>query len=346
MKVWIEPSGENPALASAEAAAIASALGGRSQGTIETPEMGLLELDLPDATAARMIAERMALARRVLVPWDPDDEGALLAHLRREGQSGRSMCLRPLGRPTGSRAPRSVERFARAYVDGGGRVDLETPERRFWLADGPPGHVALAEEVGAIDRGALEDRRMPQLPFRRPVSLSPKLGRAAVNLSRALPGGHIVDPFVGTGALMLEAALMGIRVSGGDLDPGMLRGAIDNLGSRGCEFEILRVADSGVAFDPPGGGGWDAVVTDPPYGRASGSSGEPASELVARCLPAWADRVRPGGRVVVVLPGGPDPLGPPWTRVVSVPDRVHRSLTREFRVYERVEGRVHDAPPT
>jgi hypothetical protein len=35
------------------------------------------------------------------------------------------------------------------------------------------------------------------------------------------------------------------------------------------------------------------------------------------------------------VPGGPDPLPAPWTRVVSIPDRVHRSLTREFRVYER-----------
>ncbi|HUI38863.1 MAG TPA: DNA modification methylase, partial [Thermoplasmata archaeon] len=79
----------------------------------------------------------------------------------------------------------------------------------------------------------------------------------------------------------------------------------------------------------------DAVVTDPPYGRASGTHGERPELLVSRVLPRWAEKVRAGGRVVVVLPGGPDPLGPPWRRVYSIPDRVHRSLTREFRVFER-----------
>jgi tRNA G10 N-methylase Trm11 len=52
-------------------------------------------------------------------------------------------------------------------------------------------------------------------------------------------------------------------------------------------------------------------------------------------LPRWADRVRPGGRVVVIVPGPIAPPGPEWTSVVRASVRVHRSLTREFRVFER-----------
>ncbi|HTT35992.1 MAG TPA: hypothetical protein VMH78_09045, partial [Thermoplasmata archaeon] len=80
---------------------------------------------------------------------------------------------------------------------------------------------------------------------------------------------------------------------------------------------------------------FDALVTDAPYGRSSSSGGEPPGALLARALSRWTSRVRPEGRIVVVVPGGDDPLPPPWRRSLSIPDRVHRSLTREFRLFRR-----------
>ena len=116
----------------------------------------------------------------------------------------------------------------------------------------------------------------------------------------------------------------------------MVRGTLKNLEFLGVAASALKVADAADAFEPAvGGPGWDAVVTDPPYGRASGSAGESPEALIARTIPKWAEKVREGGRIVLVVPGGPDPLAPPWRRVVAIPQRVHRSLTREFRVYER-----------
>jgi tRNA (guanine10-N2)-dimethyltransferase len=157
----------------------------------------------------------------------------------------------------------------------------------------------------------------------------------AANLARVRTGDRVVDPFVGTGALLLEAALLGARVTGVDRDDEMVRGALRNFAQVGRPADAFTVGDAADAFPAPGGVGWDAVLTDPPYGRASGSGGEPPSELLRRVLPRWAERVRAGGAVVVVVPGGDDPLGEEWVRTVGVPDRVHRSLTREFRVYER-----------
>jgi tRNA G10 N-methylase Trm11 len=59
---------------------------------------------------------------------------------------------------------------------------------------------------------------------------------------------------------------------------------------------------------------------------------------LARTLPVWAGRIRSGGRIVIISAGGEDSISFPWTRVTAVSDRVHRSLTREFRVYERAPG--------
>ena len=176
---------------------------------------------------------------------------------------------------------------------------------------------------------------MPALPFQRPVSLPPRFARAAANLARVRAGDRVVDPFVGTGALLAEAGLLGGRLFGIDLDPTMVRGALRNLAHLGRHAEELVVGDAGsIEFADPGVR-FDALVTDPPYGRASSTGGEGAAAVLARVLPRWADRVRPGGRVVVIVPGPIAPPGPEWTSVVRASVRVHRSLTREFRVFER-----------
>ncbi|MCI4361426.1 MAG: hypothetical protein L3J91_06940, partial [Thermoplasmata archaeon] len=233
--------------------------------------------------------------------------------------------FRPLGGTRGDLGTSRAHFIAAAYRAGGGTIDLERPDRRFWIEEAVGRPLRVFEEIGVVDRRSFDRRRMPKLPYQRPVSLPPRLGRAAANLAELRPGDPVVDPFVGTGALLLEAGLLGAR-------------AVRNLARFGVEAERLVVADAAETFSPASGEGWAAVLTDPPYGRASGTDGEPPEELVARVLPRWAKLVRPGGCVTMVCPGGPDPLPEPWVRVLSVPDRVHRSLTRDFRVYRRAGG--------
>ncbi|MCI4329039.1 MAG: RsmD family RNA methyltransferase [Thermoplasmata archaeon] len=335
--LWVELSLENLPLARAELGGAVAALGGRVVGSEGMPPMpGLVEVELSHPADGARLARRLALARRCLSPWTETAGAELRDRLRREGSRGESAAFRPLGGRGRSSAGSELLELAAAWGSGGGRIDLDHPQRRFLVEPRDGGGAWVAEEVAAIDRAASQGRRMPTLPFRRPVSLPPRLAQAAANLARIRPGDRVVDPFVGTGALILEAGLLGARVSGVDRDATMVRGALRNLAHFGLEAERLVVGDAGIAFGPPGSTGWDAILTDPPYGRASGSGGELPETLLRRTLPAWASHVRPGGRVVVVVPGGPEPLTAPWTRVESIPDRVHRSLTREFRVYTRV----------
>lgn len=329
----VEISGENPGLARAEVRGAGEALGGVIPvGPAEEEDARLAPLLLPDDDRARALAGRLAMAWRVLRPWPIGPEDEVEARFRAEGRPGRSAAVRPLGTPSGSAG--DLGRFGGAYRSGGGRIDLERPERRFFVARRADGAWWVAEEVAAIDRRAYDARRLPHLPFRRPVSLSPRLGRVLVNLARVRAGDRVVDPFLGTGALMIEAALLGARVSGVDRDAAMVRGAMRNFAHLGLGIERAEVGD---AADAAGAGSvpFDAVVTDPPYGRSSGSGGEPIAELLARTLPAWASRVRPGGHVACVLPAGGIELGPDWATIAAESDRVHRSLTREFRAFRR-----------
>lgn len=329
----VEPSGESRELALAEARSAAEAVGGSVPASEPPGLAGLIPVLVPGERALAQLAERLALARRCLVlRAEPAEIGA---YLGREGAAGSSAAVRRLGRPSSGAEDAAVLDAGRRFKAGGGTIDLRQPSRRFWLAGGADGTDRLLEEVASVDRRAASTRRMPSLPFQRPVSLPPRLARAAANLARVRPGDRVVDPFVGTGALLAEAGLLGARLYGIDRDATMVRGALRNLAHLGVGAEELLVGDAGDVEFSRRATSFDAVLTDPPYGRASSTGGEGAAAVVDRVLPRWAARVRPGGRLVIVVSSRIRDPGADWTTIAAVPVRVHRSLTREFRVYER-----------
>jgi tRNA (guanine10-N2)-dimethyltransferase len=335
--LFVEVSGENVPLAFAEAVAAAEALGGGAGEAAGAPPGGVgVMVAVPSEPLVEPLAQRLAMAYRCVRPIHPGNRFEALAWMRAAATPGVAAVFRPIGRPSSSPLP-VVRELAGAWEAGGGRIDLKHPVRRFWFAEDPSIGLWLGEELAAVDRSSRSARRMPNLPFQRPVSLPPRLGRVAANLARIRAGDRVVDPFVGTGALLVEAALLGARVSGGDRDTTMIRGAMANFAHLGVAPELLKVVDAGDPFAPPGADRWDAIVTDPPYGRSSGTSGEPADQLLQRALGAWAKMVQPGGWLSLVAPTtAPRDLGKDWELDANYPDRVHRSLTREFRTYRRV----------
>ncbi|MGP8073113.1 MAG: RsmD family RNA methyltransferase [Thermoplasmata archaeon] len=330
-RVYVELSGESLDLARAEVDAVAAVLGGVELEFVPAPvPLAIVELAREYVPT---LALRLALSRRCLVEtprgaaFDPTEGGPSVP--------GETAAFRRLGSPSGGPDSRGIETAARAWKSAGGRIDLERPLRRFWWVVNLTGADQLLEEVATVDRHSTSARRISALPFRRPIGLAPRLARAAANLARIAPGDRVVDPFLGTGALLAEAALFGARVTGIDHEAAMVQGANRNFTHLRVTAEHLVVGDSGEVEFPGSEGPFDALLTDPPYGRASSTGGEGAGSLAARILPRWADRLRPAAFAVVVVPGGDDPLGPPWRRLLAVPVRVHRSLTREFRVYRR-----------
>jgi len=329
-RVFVELSGEAPTLARAELEGAAEALQGAVAAS-GSEIAGLVAVELPDHQSPAGLARRLALARRLFVGGEGLEDQWKITRLP-DGTTGG---FRTLGHP--SRAPTESAQLrgaVAAFKAAGGRVDLDRPDRRFWIVTGS-GRPQLLEEVATVDRAAYRRRRMPGLPFQRPVALDPRLARAAMNLARIRPGETVVDPFVGTGALLAEAGLLGARTYGIDRSDEMVKGALRNLGFLGVPPEGLAVADGG---DAPAGvpvAHWDAVVTDPPYGRSSSPGPESPDVVRRRVLAAWAERMPVGARAVVIAPAGSPPLDPPWERIEAIPVRVHRSLTREFSRYRR-----------
>ncbi len=332
----VETSGESPALARAEAIAGAEALGGAAIAT--GPEFSdLVGVELPDSVDPGRLADRLALAHRVLRPLARGER--IGPRLAAEGRAGGRVAVRRLGSPSGG-ADAEIRDAGRRLVDAGARVDLERPDRRYWLTRDVDGATWLLAESRDVDRSAVNDRRMPRLPFQRPISLPPRLARAAANLARVRPGDRVLDPFLGTGALLAEAGLLGARLYGIDLDSTMVRGALRNLAHLGVRAETLVAGDAGTVDLGAEPRAFDAIVTDPPYGRSSSTSGEPMYALAHRVVARWARSVVPGGRIVLIVPAGTPPLEDLGRLEGFVPVRVHRSLTREFRVYVRPSRRA------
>lgn len=331
---FVEVSQESLALAEAEVISAVEAVGG---GAVRPARSipGLVEVEVPGPRAWGTLADRLALARRCLVLVEPSADPEEAARLR--GRRGGSAAFRRLGEPSGGGDDAAVLACGRAFKAGGGSIDLESPASRFWIVRGDDGSDRLLEQVASVDRRGPALRRMPLLPFRRPVSLPPRLARAAVNLAQVNPKERVLDPFLGTGALLAEAGLLGARLYGVDRDPTMIRGALQNLDYLGVSAEELIVGDArSVDFSDPAAV-FSAIVTDPPYGRSSSTGGEASAGLVAEVLERWWERLLPDGRLLVIVPAGDAELAFFGTPRFRIPVRVHRSLTREFFLFEKRE---------
>lgn len=336
MRLWAELSGENDRLALTELTSVLRTISPRGSPP-RAVEWGsrLCEFDAADPLP---IASRLAYTHRLLRPLASGGFPELLSVLRDEGARGSSGAIRS------ARQNDLPEEFpsllGKAYVEGGGTIDLERPERTFvtFSTPGAKAHslnvlnLALAEEVAITCRSELKKRPPMTLPFRKPVTLSPLLARALVNLSQVPPGGFLLDPFCGTGAILVEGGLLGCRLVAGDIDGRMVKGTLANLAKFGITPEVVTQVDVGelpaaLESRPP----MDGAATDPPYGRSSSTHGERAEKVVEKALDSLPSILKKGSKFALMVPS-PDVLArikDPWkVEGTPIPFWVHRSLTR------------------
>ena len=185
----------------------------------------------------------------------------------------------------------------------------------------------LRRQVSDSDFAArLAQRR----PFFRSYGMQPRKSRCLVNLSGVQPGQRLLDPCCGTGAYLIEAALVGVQAYGSDIDARAVAGARANLHAFALDahlrqLDARRLDAWGTTFD--------AIVTDLPYGLSASLAGVRIAELYEEVLQAAA-LVLPRGRIAVLLaPAGSLPTAPDQFVVLERHlESVHESLTREITV--------------
>ncbi len=122
----------------------------------------------------------------------------------------------------------------------------------------------------SVDKKQFEARKPHLRPFFSPGVIMPKFARALVNLSGIKERGLFLDPFCGTGGILIEAGLIGARIIGIDVQEKMVKGAEENLRDYGLNGDLIVGDASKIALQD---NSVDAIVTDMPYGRSSLISG-------------------------------------------------------------------------
>ena len=179
-----------------------------------------------------------------------------------------------------------------------GKIDLKEPENSFNLfeyygsdpnnAPPEPFQILFGLKIADSDRKSIFNLSLRKRKFIANTSMEPMLGVLMANIARIKSSDVVLDPFVGSGSLLVSAAYAGAYVLGADIDYKLLHGLtkpsrcgtkrrdadesiLANLRQYGLQDKYVDVvaADSSQWF-------WrtseprlefDAIITDPPYGK-------------------------------------------------------------------------------
>ena len=136
------------------------------------------------------------------------------------------------------------------------------------------------------------------------VALRANVAYACLRLARLGEGtGRLLDPFCGSGTVLLEAGslLPGLELYGSDWGARAIAGARENLAAAGLsERAHLEQADARQLSERYPPGFFDALVTNPPFGMRLGRDIQFTAFYVTLLRQAFRV-LREGGRLVVLV---------------------------------------------
>jgi len=215
------------------------------------------------------------------------------------------------------------------------KVNLKNPDKTF-LGVLTDGKFIFGIKLAEILPKPFVERRPKKKPFFHPSAMHAKLARCMINLAKPKTGELLLDPFCGTGSTLIEAALIGCRVLGFDIQRRMARGSLKNLTYFHIKPEGVIVAD---AKNPPITK-IDSVVTDPPYGRSATTRKRTTKQIIEETLLTVHDMLNNERCICMAAPKTLNighmgtVLG--YKHLESHFVYVHRSLTREIAIFQKV----------
>ena len=173
-----------------------------------------------------------------------------------------------------------------------GPVCCQNPDQTFWIierhetrADGAPTskdnvpeRIYFGREVARSSSRRLVSRcDLKKRPYLGPTSMDNELSLVMANMALVRVGSIVLDPFAGTGSILLACSNFGAFCFGTDIDVRVLRGKDgNNVNTNFDEFGLVRPelvrCDSSMYlrhFKPRCF--YDAIVCDPPYGIRAGA---------------------------------------------------------------------------
>ena len=194
----------------------------------------------------------------------------------------------------------------------------------------------IAIERIKLNKKHFQDAKPHKRPFFHPGSMSPKLARCMVNLSRVKAGQLLLDPFCGTGGILIEAGLIGCKVLGSDIYWKMKNGSAINLEHYGItDYRTFNIDVREIKMYEKVA----AVVTDPPYGKSTTTGGIEGDGIFKEFFISIYDNMRDDAYLCMASPHYVDlqPIADEvgFEIVEQYGIKMHRSLTRIISVIRK-----------
>lgn len=180
------------------------------------------------------------------------------------------------------------------------------------------GQTVLARTIWVqnIDDWTIRDRQKPQRDPKRGM-LPPKLARMMINfVSSDIQNAstkRLLDPFCGSGTVLMEGMMTGWQVIGSDLSPEAVQDSAANMHWFSQKYNqpenyTLFIADAATVNISQLGQKVDAIVTEPFLGKPKPNSRELPNifkgleKMYWGCLKNWTKILQDGGEIVIVTP--------------------------------------------
>ena len=309
--------------------------------TLPEAEARALILAQDEGANIEKIEDRLLLARTTA---DPSIIAGRIAFSRRVGELVPEGDLKSIGKKLkGSRfrvktfsthngKPETENIISSVANQIAGKVDLENPDFEISVVCGERRDYYALTTPGVMRQDWIRRRPRGRAYF-HPAAMFPKISRCFVNLTRVNPGGILLDPFVGTGSILLEADIVGACALGIDLSRKMTRGAKRNQEKYDQRWlGIVRADSRALPLQTV-----DAIATDVPYGRASSTEGSATGSILESLVLQSGQLLRANGRLVVMHPLSVQvPRNDAFRMEGEHLIYTHRKLTRAISVLRRV----------
>jgi len=316
MKLLYELSGENQELAAAELACVAH-ITERANG------IAVAETDVPEESTrlaeTHTVSELLGVCKGTV-----EDLRNLLQSLSLEADKPYCCRARKIHPAVEPESMTAVERMMGSLIKG--TVSLKHPEI-VYRAVFTGGLCWFGRVLYEIDRGSYASRNPNSRAYFHPGVMMPLFARAIVNLTRVKKGETLLDPFCGTGGILLETELLGVKGVGSDFDSQMLAGSRLNVPSANLiRADATRMPYTDASFH--------AVACDFPYGQSTAVGAETFSALYSGALCEIRRVLKKGGRAVVVTHQDirPFAIAAGFTVEGFYEQYIHKSLTRRILV--------------
>ncbi len=342
-KLFFLLSGENETLPLAELKAILEAEGCVYSITEKLDQVVRLEADFASAKAVQLRSAYTRVCALELFACEVQDdaivqaaEAANFQDLLGEGESFAVRIKRIKEYAAKSNTMDFERKLGRHILQNtlATKVSLKKPDKIFFGVL-TSNKLIFGLKLAEMAPKTFSERRPRKKPFFHPSAMPSKLARCMVNLARAKAGELVLDPFCGTGSVIIEAAFIDCRVLGFDVQRRMAEGARTNLRHFGLGSEGLVVADSRRLPLKR----IDHIVTDPPYGKSATTMKSTTKHLVKGLLSSALPLLGVGQLICIASPKTlnvcrvGEELG--YKHVESHFAYVHRTLTREIAVFEK-----------